>query len=190
MAGRSLGTAVLLVCVLALAQKPEPVDTSICTITAHPSRFHNKNVRVRGTASSGMEASFLIVESKDGQWNKQWGQINLDFHSARSDESTSRFLQWFPEQLSPPKCDKDEELRQGLAHALDPSVPAPRPCFATLCYFCPRYSIIATFTGRLRYSGKEPGHSGFGHLGMFNLQLDVTSASDLDVTDMAAHPKP
>jgi len=75
---------------------------------------------------------------------------------------------------------------------MDPSAPAPPPCFNFIClpFSCPRYSIAATFTGKLRYSGRELGHSRFGHLRMFNLQLDVTSISDLDVTDTAAHPNP
>jgi len=188
---RSLGMAMLLVCLPALAQKRGPVDTSICSIAAHPSKFHSKIVRIRGTALSGMEASCLI-DSKDGLRNKECGQINLDFHSAGNDESTSRFLQLFGEQISPPKCNKDEELKQGFAHALDPSVPAPTPCFANLifCVHCPRYSIVATFTGRLRYSAKEPGHARFGHLGMFTLQLDVASVSNLEVTDSQSASKP
>ena len=160
MSARSLGMALLLVCLPAFAQKREPTDTSICSISARPSKFHNKNVRLRGTALSGMEASFLI-DSKDGQWNRECGQINLDLHSAESDKSTSRFLQLFGEQISAPKCDPNEELKQGLVHALDPKVPAPPPCITgSICVFCPRYSIVATFIGRLRYSAKEPGTPG------------------------------
>jgi len=189
MVARSLGVAVLLICLPAFGQKHKPVDTTICSIAAHPSRFHNKYVRVRGKASSGMEASILI-DFKDGKWRKECGRINLEFDSAGSDGSTTEFLRLFGEQTAPPKCDSDERLLQGFRHALDRSVPAPPPCFTFICISCPRYSIVATFTGKLRYSSKEPGHIGFGHLGMFNLQLDVTSVSDLDVTDAAAYPKP
>ena len=188
MMSRSVVMAILLACLPALAQRREPVDTSICAIAVHPSKLHNRVVRVRGTASSGMEASVLF-DTQDGEWKKECGHINLEFHSARSDESTSRFLQLFGEQITPPKCDTDERLVQGFRHALDPSVAAPLPCSSYICLWCPRYSIVATFTGKLRYSGREPGHAGFGHLGMFNLQLDVASVSDLDVTDTAAHPR-
>ena len=72
------------------------VDTSVCSIAVHPSKFSNKYVRIRAMALSGMEASFLM-DSKDGEWNKDCGQINLDFNSAGNDESTRRFLQLFAE---------------------------------------------------------------------------------------------
>jgi hypothetical protein len=189
MVARSIGVAVLLICLPALGQKREPVDTSICSIAAHPSKFHDKYVRVRGTASSGMEASILI-DFKDGKWRKECGRINLEFGSAGSDESTARFLRLFGEQITPPKCDSDERLMQGFRNALDPSTPAPPSCSTFTCIFCPRYSIVATFTGKVRYFAMEHRQVGFGHAGMFSLQLDVTSVSDLDVTDTAAHPKP
>jgi hypothetical protein len=177
---------VLSIPALGQASTPVPVDTSICSITAHPSKFNSKTVRVRGTAFSGMEASFLL-DTKHGEWNKECGQINLDFGSSGRDESTSRFVQLFTEQISAPKCDKDEQTKQGIAHILDPSVPAPTPCFSFICVHCPRYSIAATFTGKLRYSPRARG--GFGHLGMFNLQLDVASVSNFDVTDELAPSK-
>jgi len=172
---------VMFLCITSCAQSRALVDTTVCSIAAHPSKFHNKNVRIRATASSGMEASILI-DSTDGEWNKACGRINLDFHSARGDESTSRFLRLFGEQVSRPECDKDKAITQGMAHVLDPSTPVPAPCFSFLCIHCPRYRIVATFTGKLRYSERER-HARFGHLGMFNLQLDMATASNLEVTD-------
>lgn len=179
---RTLLIAVCL-CVAALAQtRGRPEDTTICSISAHPSKFHNKNVRIRAAALSGMEASILI-DIKDGEWNKAWGRINLDFHSWGSDEPKRKFLQLFGEQISPPECNKDKEIMEGMVRVLDPSAPAPTPCFNIICVHCPRYSIVATFTGKLRYSEMERGHARFGHLGMFNLQLDVATVSNLEVTD-------
>jgi len=187
MAGRSLGIAVLLVCLPAFGQKHEPLNTSICSVAAHPSKFHNKNVRVRGTASSGMEASVLF-EVKDGNWNKECGRISLEFGAHGDDESTVRFLHLFGEQMFPPRCG-DEEVMQGFRHAMDPSAPAPSPCSNVICLSCSRYRIVATFVGKLRYSGRERGHLGFGHMGMFDLQLDVASVYDIEVTDTTASPK-
>jgi len=176
-------------CIPALGQtRGRPVDTSICSVAAHPSKFSHKNVRIRAMALSGMEASFLM-DRKDGEWNKDCGQINLDFSSAGSDESTRRFLQLFAEQISQPKCNQDEELLQGMAHILDPNVPAPTPCFNFICFHCPRYNIVATFTGKLRYSATERGHARFGHLGMFDLQLDVVTVANLEVADTLAPSK-
>jgi hypothetical protein len=176
------------VCIPALSQTRAPVDTTVCSIAAHPSKFHNKNVRIRATALSGMETS-ILVDSKDGEWNRACGRINLDLHSAGSDESTSKFLRLFREQISPPECNRDKEIMQGMAHILDPSAPIPAPCFNFICVHCPRYNIVATFTGRLRYSEMEQGHARFGHMGMFNLQLDVATVSNLDVTDTQAPSK-
>ncbi len=179
---------IFLVCFPAFGQARTPMDTNICAISAHPSRFHNKNVRIRATALGGMEASILI-DTKDGQWNKECGRISLDFHSAGSDDSTSRFLRLFREQISSQECSTDEELKQGTAHILDPNVPAPKPCFSIICVHCPRYRIVATFIGRLRYSAREPGQERFGHMGMFDLQLDVATVSNLEVTDSLASLK-
>jgi hypothetical protein len=130
-----------------------------------------------------MEAS-LLIDLKDGTWNRECGRIHLDFHSAVSDESTARFLKLFDEQL--PSCSEIKELEQNLKPFPGPRVSPAIPCIE--CISCPRYRIVATFTGRLRYSGKERGHAGFGHLEMFNLQLDVASVSDLDVKDTLASP--
>jgi hypothetical protein len=165
MAGRLLGIGLLLICASAFGKDGQPVGTSICSIVAHPSKYHSRIIRVRGTASGGMEAN-ILVDLKDGKWNKECGRINLEFESSSNDETTSRFLQLFGEQISPPKCDSDERLMQRFRHAMDPSSPAPPPCSAFVCLpnSCPRYRILATFTGRLRYSGREPGHFGFGHL--------------------------
>ena len=169
----------LLLCVeVGFCKSPASTDASVCTIAKHPTRFQDKNVRIRALASSGMEASVLV----DPQ-NERCGVINLDFHSVVKDDSTQRFLKLFGTEVSDiPSCSKDDELRQGLAHVLDPNVPQPAPCITMMCIACPRYRIVATFIGKVRYSRK----SGFGHLGMFEIQLDVASTSDLDVTEILA----
>ena len=123
MGGRSLGVAVLLICLPAFGQKREPVDTSICSIATHPSKFHNKYVRVRGTASSGMEASILI-EFKDGKWKQERGRINLEFDSAGSDESTTRFLQLFGEQYPRQSATATNDLYRNISMLW---IRAPRP---------------------------------------------------------------
>lgn len=179
---------VLFLCLPCFGQTRPVLDTSICSIAAHPSKFHNKNVRIRGTALSGMEASILI-DSKDGEWDKQCGRINLDFDSSGTDASTTQFLRLLREQISPPDCNNDKDIMQELAHILDESVPAPAPCVPVVCVSCPRFRIVATFTGRLRYSAREHRQVGFGHLGMFNLQLDVATVSNLEVTDTLAASK-
>lgn len=200
MLGRSLGIAVLLICLPAFGQRREPVDASICSIGAHPSKFNNKRVRVRGRAISAISHGGIKVSTligfKRGNLRQVCGlttcepicgQIDMRFDSAGSDESTTRFLQLFGEQIkiTQPNCNSDEQLIQGLRHALDPSIPAPPPCFAAPpCIYCPRYSIVATFTGKFRYPVESP---------ISDFQLDVISVSDLDVldvTDGTAHPKP
>jgi len=182
---RVLAFTVFVVFLPAISHAKAPVDKSVCAIAAHPSKFHNKIVRIRAAALSGMEAA-ILMEGKDGKWNDKCGRINLEFESVEHDETTTKFLELFGTQITSP-C---KELSEGMAHILDPKVPAPKPCLDTVCEHCPRYNIVATFTGKLRYSGREPGHFGFGHLRMFNLQLDVKSVSDLDVTDTQPVSKP
>ena len=133
-----------------------------------------------------MEAN-VLVDSKDGKWKQECGRISLDFHTIGNDEPTSKFLRLFHEELSS-DCNNDDEAKQVMAHFADPNVPLPMHCYPTVCLYCRRYSIVATFTGRLRYRTKEQG--GFGHLGMLDVQLDVTQVANLEVTDILAVPKP
>jgi len=184
---RVLTFATLVVFLPACGHAKAPLDTSVCAIAAHPSTFHNKTVRIRARAVSGYEAAFLMDADEKACPAKE-GMLHLDFASVEHDETTNNFLMLFGTEIMFPPCDRDRELREGLAHALDPKAPAPKPCFDQVCLHCPRYDIIATFTGRLRYSGREPGHAHFGHLGMFTLQLDVNSVTGLDVADTQSVP--
>ena len=188
---RVLTFTVLVVLLLAPSHAKAPIDTSVCAIAANPSKFHNKTVRIRAAAVSGLEAAFLM-EGENGTCSAKSGMINLDFESVEhDDETTNNFLRLFGTQVTFPPCDRDKELKEGMAHALDPKAPAPKPCLdSSFCLHCPRYNIVATFIGKLRYSGREPGHARFGHLGMFTVQLDVRSVSNLDVADTQPVNKP
>jgi hypothetical protein len=186
---RVLIFTVFVVLLPAVGHAKAPVDASVCAIAEYPSKFHNKTVRIRAATLSGMEAA-ILMDGKDGKWNDKCGMINLDFGSVEHDETTSKFLKLFGTQITFPPCNRDKELNEVMAHIMDPKALAPKPCFDNLCVYCPRYNVVATFTGKLRYSGREPGHVRFGHLGMFPLQLDVRSVSNLDVTDTQAAPKP
>lgn len=185
----SVAFAAAMVCWWGVCLAHAQIETTLCSIAAHAARFHHKIVRVRGAALNGYEASVLIDNNKDGSWNEACGQIHLDFHSSANDLSTKRFLRLFEEQVREPPCNADEEIRRGLMHLYDPNAPPPIPCFKSYCIHCPRYRIEATFVGKVRYSKKEPGHARFGHLGMFDLQLDVSSVSDVDATDMTDQRK-
>jgi hypothetical protein len=81
---------VFVVFVPAIGHPRAPVGASVCTIAAHPSKFHNKIVRIRAAALSGMEAA-ILVDGKDGKWNDKCGRINLDFESVEHDETTNKF---------------------------------------------------------------------------------------------------
>lgn len=199
---RVLAIAICLSFVPAFGQTPAPLDTTLCQIAKHPSRFHNKIVRVRGTAVSGLEAS-LLIEGTEDNWKQECGRIWLDFGTPRRrNESTLRFLTLLgerPPRSSQEQCDKERQqaLLRGMARILypnasastaDPNASAPdsTPCESS-CLDCRRYSIVATFAGKLRYSKKEPGDRvGFGHLNAFEVQLDVESVSNLTVTDTLA----
>lgn len=200
---RNIALAVCLSCIPAFGQTRAPVETTLCQVAKHPSRFHNKIVRLRGSAVSGLEAS-LLIERTEGNWKEECGRIWLDFGDPeRRNESTLKFLTLFGEGLPRPsqaQCDKERQqaILRGMARILYPNTsasasdpnapaPAPTPCVQHFCLDCRRYSIVATFTGKLRYSKKEPGDRvGFGHMNAFDLQLDVKSVSNLNVTDTLA----
>ena len=180
---RVLAFAVLVVFLAKSSHAKAPLDISVCAIAAHPSKFHNKTVRIRAAAINFEGA--ILMDGKDKKLNVKCGRINLDFDSVEHDETTKRFLTLFGISLTSPQCDREKELNEGMAHTLDPRDPAPKPCFARYV-FGPRYNIVATFTGRLR----SLAHARFGHLGQFNLQLDVSRIENLDVTDIKPVSKP
>lgn len=168
--------------VQAAGQQPQPIDASLCVIAARPARFHNQTVRVRGTAVIATEAS-LLIESKNGKWNESCGRIWLDFGSATTDQQTKRFLQLAGEQRVR-TCTPEEQLKQGMSSVLASSGQNHPPCVRLFCVDCPRYSIVATFTGRLRDAESQPGGIGFGHLNTFRLELEVETVQKLQITDL------
>jgi len=180
---RILAFAVLVVFLPAISDAKVPVDISVCAIAAHPSRFRNKTVRIRAAAINF--EGYILMDRKDGKLDAKCGRISLDFDSVEHDQTTKEFLRLFGTQLTSPQCDREKELNEGMAHILDPSVPAPKPCLDSYVLGS-RYEIVATFTGKLRYSP----HARFGHLGQFNKQLDVGRVANLDVTDTQPVSKP
>lgn len=194
-----LAIAICVLFIPAFGQTPALLDTTLCRIAKNPSRFHNKIVRVRGTAVSGLEASLLIEGTADN-WKEECGRIWLHFgDSGQRSESTLRFLALFGERTPQPsqtECNKQRQqaLLRGMKQILDPNAsapvsdptaaaPTPTPCEQPVCMDCRRYSIVATFTGKLRYWKRERPTLGFGHLNAFEVQLDVKSVSNLKVTN-------
>jgi len=106
-------------CLPAIGHTKAPIDTSVCEIAAQPSKFHNKTVRLRAAALSGMEAS-ILMDGKDGRWNDKCGKINLEFESIERDETANKFLKLFGTQITSSPCDRDKELKEGMAHILNP----------------------------------------------------------------------
>ncbi len=125
------------------------------------------------------------MDGQNGKLNVECGRINLNFDSVEQAQTTKEFLRLFGTQLTSPQCDREKELNEGMAHILDPKAPAPKPCFDSYV-LGPRYKIVATFTGKLQYSP----HARFGPLGQFNMQLDVGTVANLDVTDIQPLSKP
>jgi hypothetical protein len=175
---RIFALTVFVVFLPAISHAKAPVDTSVCSIAAHPSKFRNKTVRIRATAINF--EGYILMDGQYGKLNVECGRINLNLDSLEQDETTKEFLRLLGTELtSPPQCDREKELNEGMAHILDPNAPAPKlPCSDSYV-FGPRYKIVATFTGKLQYSP----HARFGHLGQFNMQLDVRTVANLDVTD-------
>src|SRR5215469_8574038 len=180
---RVLAFTVFVVFLRAISHAKAPVDISVCAIAAHPSKFRNKTVRIRAAAINFEGA--ILMDGKDGKLNVECCRINLDFDSIEHDETTKEFLRLFGTPLTFPQCAREKELNESMARILDPRVPAPKPCFDNYVVG-PRYKIVATFTGKLRYSGRAH----FGHLGQFNLQLDVTRVANLDIADTQPVSKP
>ena len=173
---RVLAFAVLVLFLPAISHARALVETSVCAIAAHPSTFRNKTVRVRAAAINF--EGYILIDSNDGKFSVKCGRINLGFDAVEHDETTNEFLRLLGTQLTSPQCDGENKLNEGMAHILDPRVPAAKPCVDTHV-LGQRYRIVATFIGKLRYSP----HARFGHLGQLNMQMDVGRVANLDVTD-------
>jgi hypothetical protein len=173
-----------LVCPSAAAQSRIPT-VSICALARNPSHYHGKTVRVRAILSRGIE--YVGLEDDKAP---SCAFINLSTEAISNDEETRRFLRLADEEVVPTSASYQQEALTHMMIVLgylpgDKDASPPQPCTFLVCSGCFRYEpVIATFTGKFRYSKKEPGGCGFGHLNLQKFQLDVISVSDVEATDV------
>jgi len=170
----------ILVCLPSGAQSGV-ATVSVCALSRNPSRYHGKTVRVRAILSRGMEFVGL-------QDDKVPSCVFINLKIISDDEVTRRFQHLAGEEVVPTNADEQETLKHMMIvlGSLPGDSALPHECGTpAVCYGCYRYEpVIATFTGKFRYSKKEPGSVGFGHLNSHKFQLDVTSVSDIQATDV------
>lgn len=145
-----------------LAQ-PKVVDATVCEISRNPNKYHGITVRVRGTVST-IEGNVLYDEQ-----HPTCGNFSLAFDNNPENGEVRQFVRLLLQEVRPKKTPADMEH-----------------CGNVVCGHCPRYSMAATFTGRLNNALFKRKR-----LNAYELQryvtLSVTSVDHTEATDLSSH---
>ena len=180
----------------------EPVETTVCKILITPSAFNNRMVRVRGYVDASSEYSLLRDEQcdssllwlafADGSSPPQLAAITNGNGTSKTNQTPPRAVQLVRDS----DFEKLEHFLQLNAKAKD-CASGPTPELEHLSD-CISYRITATFVGRIdgvnksvheahrrRNMGEITDRNGFGHMGMFDAQIVVTSVKNVVAVDEA-----
>jgi hypothetical protein len=180
-----------------------PLETSVCKISAEPSAYNNKLVKVRGNVQASSEYSLLVDEHCPG--NEIWfafadGSVPPQVEAfmpgngiAGGPDSKGKHTQ--PLSVHLIKDANYLELRKYLEISAKGEACADGPPPA-LPPDCTTYRVTASFTGRvdgvskriheahLKRSSHSPvDWKGFGHMGMFDAQIVVQSLENVVAVD-------
>jgi hypothetical protein len=190
----------------------ESVETTTCKILSDPSTYNNRIVKVRGYVDAGSEYSLLVDEHCDT--NLSWlafagGSAPPQLEAIVNGNGTpggkdAKGHQTPPKPVHLLRDSNFEELERYLdlnAKAAD-CANRPAPDLAHLPD-CTTYRITATFTGRIdgvsksvheshlkKKTGEGTDWKGFGHMGMFDAQIVVTSVEKVVAVDESELRKP
>ena len=187
-------TLLLFVCLVALgASHAQTVDTTVCEVLKNPAAFDGKIVRLKGTVISGFD-EFAIKDSSCGQAvNGIWlsypegtkaksgpvamVQLRLDKNSPAATVPNR----------APVTLDKNKDFKQ-----FDTLLATPHK--GGLCLGCMKYTVTATFTGRIDGSkttgatregtGKFTSVDGFGNMNLYPARLVLQSVADVSSTEI------
>jgi hypothetical protein len=180
-----------------------PLETSVCEISAEPSAYKNKFVKVRGTVQASSEYSLLADEHCPGK--EIWfvfadGSVPPQVEAfipgngiAGGSDSKGKHAQ--PLSVHLIKDTNYLDLRKYLEVSAKGEACADGPPPA-LPPDCTTYRVTASFTGRIDSVSKQihearlkrSSHSpvdwkGFGHMGMFEAQVVVQSVENVVALD-------
>jgi hypothetical protein len=189
-----------------------PVETSVCKILSDPSAYNNRIVKVQGYVHASSEYSLLVDEHCDT--NLLWlafadGSVPPQLEMIVKGNGTSGGKDAKGNQIPPKPVHlvRDSHFEE-LEHYLNLNAKAancangPAPDLAHLPD-CTTYRITATFTGRIdgvsksvheshlkRKIGEGTDWKGFGHMGMFDAQIVVTSIEKVVAVNESELHKP
>ncbi|HWO33714.1 MAG TPA: hypothetical protein VNO32_33380 [Candidatus Acidoferrum sp.] len=161
-----LGFVLLCVVFAGICEPQKSVETrpavTVCDIASSPEKYDGKVVRVSALLASGFE--FTVLRDPERRCNDIW---------VASLETSTPGLQQVAKYLN-----------ARLRNKMHPSDYSP-----------PRFAITATFTGKIQYTHESGfmvdskqqiiGIKGrFGHLGQYDTQVFLKSASDLQAKDL------
>ena len=189
-----------------------PAETTVCKILRDPSAFNNRIVKVRGYANASSEYSLLVdghcdtsllwLAFADGSAPPQVEAVVNG--NGTPGGKTAKDWQTPPRPVHLVRDASFEELEHYLnlnAKAAN-CANGPAPDLSHLAD-CKTYQITATFTGRIdgvsksvheshlkRKTGDGTDWKGFGHMGMFDAQIVVTSVEKVVAVDESGPRKP
>lgn len=182
----------LLFCASAAFVRAQAVDTDVCSIVKNPKAFDGKIVRIKGIAVAGFD-QFMIKEASpcgypvDGIWldypqgtkGKAGALAVLRIQPAHNFAGT-----YTAPARAAVTLDKSKEFKQ-----FDNLLSQQHNHGAGMCLGCTRYTVSATFVGRLDgvadanlqrdKAGKIIGFGGFGNMNAYPARLVLQSVSDV-----------
>jgi len=190
----------------------KPVAATICKILDDPSAYNNRIVKVRGYVAASSEYSLLVDERcnahllwlafADGSAPPQLEMIVKGNGTSGGLDSKGRQTPPIPVRLVRDLNLKEFGRYMNLNAKAADCANGPAPDLEHLPD-CTTYRVTATFTGRIdgvsrpvhearlkRRIGEGTDWKGFGHMGMFDAQIVVTSVEDVVAVDEGDLRKP
>lgn len=173
-----------------LSASTEVVDATVCDVLANPQSFDGKIIRIKGASVSAGFDEFVV----DGSGCNPAGAIWLAYpERTKAKAGPAAFVRLQLARNSTIVADGPRRSpvtlqRNGDFERFDALLATPYKSSA-ICLGCPRYSVVATLTGRLDgvsvaglvrdKSGNVIGLGGFGNLNLYRSRLVLQSVSDV-----------
>jgi hypothetical protein len=161
-------------------QPKQPVVTSVCALMRDPATFAGRIVKLRATVQSTME-TITIVDPNDPACGNPW--LDSAKERGQSDfgpDSYDKELQ----RRHPVFLINDQYMKQ-FDGALS-AILYPRDNKVMHMVSMKRYTVTATMTGRVDFSGKKG--LGFGHLNGWHVRFVLSSVDDVDAKELPYDP--
>jgi hypothetical protein len=179
---------------LGVCLRAQVTETTVCDVVKNPASFDGKMVKIAGTAVVGFD-QFILEDSKDPNCGFQVDGIWISFPAGTRAKAGPEAMvtiqparnfsgKFTPPTRTPVTLQKDKEFKQ-----FDSQLAQTHQRGEDLCLGCARYTVTATFVGRLDgvadasikhdAAGKITSFGGFGNMNAYPARLVLQSVSDV-----------